>query len=96
MPNRPLLLTGVLILAILAGFGAAFAAGQLKTTYPTAARLEAAAGLPVIGAIGEVVTAAQPALRRKQLRWFAGGAGARALAYVALIGVEFLQRSFAA
>lgn len=95
-PNRPLLLTGVLVAGLLGGAGAAFGLAQLKTTYPTAARLERASGLPVIGSIGEVVTAAQSALRVKQLRLFAGGAGALAFAYVALIGVEFLQRGLAA
>lgn len=95
-PNRPLLLTGVLIVGIGLGVGAAFALGQLRTTYPTASRLEKAAGLPVIGAIGEVVTAAQLALRRKRLRVFAGAAAGLAVAYVALIGVEFLQRGLAA
>ena len=95
-PNRPLLLTGVLIAGMLGGAGAAFGLAQLKTTYPTAARLESAAGLPVIGSIGEVVTQAQTALRAKRLKLFAGGAGALAVAYVALIGVEFLQRGLAA
>lgn len=95
-PNRPLLLTGVLFAGALGGMGVAFGLAQLRTTYPTAARLESAAGLPVIGAIGEVVTAAQIALRTKRRRLFAGGAGALAFAYLALIGVEFLQRGLAA
>ena len=95
-PNRPLLLTGVLIVALCGGIGVAFALGQLKTTYPTAARLEAASGLPVIGSIGEVVTAAETALRRQRLRYFAGGLGGLGVVYVALLGVEFLQRGLAA
>ncbi|HEU4960270.1 MAG TPA: XrtA system polysaccharide chain length determinant [Sphingomonas sp.] len=95
-PNRPLLLTGVLIVALGGGIGVAFALGQLKTTYPTAARLEAASGLPVIGSIGEVVTAGQAALRRQRLRYFAGALGGLGVAYVALLGVEFLQRGLAA
>jgi len=95
-PNRPLLLTGVLIVALCGGIGVAFALGQLKTTYPTAARLEAASGLPVIGSIGEVVTAGEAALRRQRLRYFAGALGGLGVAYVALLGVEFLQRGLAA
>ena len=95
-PNRPMLLAGVLIAGIGGGIGAAFALGQLKTTYPTAGRLEKSSGLPVIGSIGEVVTRAQINDRRRQLRWFAGGAAALAIAFVALIGVEFLQRGLAA
>ena len=95
-PNRPLLLTGVLIAGLAGGLGAAFLLGQLRTTFPTAGRLERAADLPVIGAIGEVVTLAQRLDRRRKLRWFAGGAASLGVAYVALIGVEFVQRGMAA
>jgi polysaccharide chain length determinant protein (PEP-CTERM system associated) len=95
-PNRPMLLTGVLIAAIGAGIGAAFAMGQLQTTFATATRLERATGMPVIGSIGEMVTAAQIAARRRTLAYFGGGAAALAVAYVALLGVEMLQRGLAA
>ena len=95
-PNRPLLLTGVLIVGLAGGLGVAFALGQLKTTFATAARLEKASGLPVIGSIGEVVTAGQQAIRRQRLRYFAGALGGIGIAYIALLGVEFLQRGLAA
>lgn len=95
-PNRPLLLTGVLLAAIVGGIGGAFALGQVQTSFATAARLEAATGMPVIGSIGEMVTPAAEALRRRQLSWLAGGAAALAAAYVALLGVEMLQRGLAA
>ncbi|KQS01427.1 chain-length determining protein [Sphingomonas sp. Leaf357] len=95
-PNRPMLLTGVLIVAIGGGIGAAFAFGQLKTTFATAARLERATGMPVIGSIGEAVTAAQIAARRRNLMYFGGGAAALGAAYVALLGVEMVSRGLAA
>lgn len=95
-PNRPLLLTGVLIAGLGAGVAAAFALGKLTTTFPTAAKLEKASGMPVIGSIGEVVTAAQTAMRRRKLVLFAGGVAALCFAYVGLIGVEFLQRGMGA
>lgn len=95
-PNRPLLLTGVLLAGICGGIGAAFAMGQLQTTFATASRLERATGMPVIGSIGEMVTRAQIASRRRKLAYFGGGAGALALAYVALLGVEMLQRGLVA
>ena len=95
-PNRPMLLTGVLIAALGAGIGAAFAFGQLRTTFPTASRLERATGMPVIGSIGEMVTDAQRAIRLKHFTCFVGGSGGLVAAYVALIGVEFLQRGLAA
>ena len=91
-PNRPLLLTGVLIVGIAGGIGAAFALSRLRTTFATAGRLERASGMPVIGSIGEVVTRAQTEFREKRMKLFYGGAGALAFAYVALLGVEFVQR----
>ncbi len=95
-PNRPMLLTGVLIAGLGAGIGGAFALGQLRTTFPTASRLERATGMQVIGSIGEMVTEAQRAVIRKRLSYFVGGTGGLMAAYVALIGVEFLQRGLAA
>src|SRR3546814_7661266 len=41
-PNRPLLLLAVLVVGVGGGVGAAFAQGQLRTTYSTATRLERA------------------------------------------------------
>lgn len=95
-PNRPMLLTGVLIAGLAAGIGAAFALGQLRTTFTTAGRLERATGMPVIGSISEMVTDAQRALRAKRLTYFVGGIGALVASYVALVGVEFLQRGLIA
>ena len=95
-PNRLLLLTGVLVAGLAAGIGAAFALGQLRGTFATAPKLERATGLPVIGTIGEVVTRAQDQLRARRLKMFAGGAAGLGVAYVALLGVEILQRGMAA
>lgn len=95
-PNRPLLLSAVLLLALGGGIGAAFAHGQLKTTYPTATRLERASGLPVIGSITEVVRADERALRRKRCVQFAGGAVALVGVWALLMVVEFVQRSMVA
>ncbi len=95
-PNRPMLLTAVLIAGLGAGIGAAFAISHLRATFATAGKLERATGMPVIGSIGEMVTDAQRAMRAKRLTYFAGGTGGLVVAYVALIGVEFLQRGLAA
>jgi polysaccharide chain length determinant protein (PEP-CTERM system associated) len=95
-PNRMLLLTGVLIAGLGAGVGAAFALGQLRSTFATGARLEKAAGIPVIGSIGEVVTRVQSEQRRRKLKMFLGGTAALGAAYVLLLGVEILQRGLAA
>ncbi|HVJ03377.1 MAG TPA: XrtA system polysaccharide chain length determinant [Sphingomonas sp.] len=95
-PNRPLLLVGVLIAGLGAGVGAAFALAKLTTTFSTASRLEKASGMPVIGSIGEVLTVAQLATRRRDLRLFAGGAGALGLAFVGMLGLEMIQRGMGA
>jgi polysaccharide chain length determinant protein (PEP-CTERM system associated) len=95
-PNRMLLLTGVLLAGLAAGVGAAFALSQVRTTFPTAQRLERASGMSVIGSIGEVVTRLQVEQRQRKLKLFAGGVGALAAAYVLLLGVEVLQRGMAA
>ncbi|TVV76130.1 XrtA system polysaccharide chain length determinant [Sphingomonas solaris] len=95
-PNRPLLLALVLVLGIAGGVGAAFAKAQLQTTYATAERLARASGLPVLGAVGEVLTPANIVDRRKRLVWFAGGAGALGACFALLLLVEFVQRGMMA
>jgi polysaccharide chain length determinant protein (PEP-CTERM system associated) len=94
-PNRPLLLLGVLVLGIAAGVGVAFALGQLKGTFPTAARLERALGLPVAGSISQAVSAAQVAIEKQRMKWFAGASGGLAAVCLLLIAVEFVQRGMA-
>lgn len=94
-PNRPLLLLGVLIVGIGAGVGTAFAMGQLKGSFPTAARLEKAVGVPVIGSITQTVSAAQKAVERQRLKYFAGASGGLAAVCLLLILVEFIQRGLA-
>ncbi|SFR83432.1 XrtA system polysaccharide chain length determinant [Sphingomonas jatrophae] len=95
-PPRPLLLFGVLIVALGAGVAGAFALGQLKTTYTTPEKLAQASGLPVLGAIGEVVTPGRAAAARQRLVWFAGGSGALAACCALLLVVEFVRRGLVA
>ena len=94
-PNRPLLLLGVLVLGIAAGVGVAFALGQLKGSFSTAARLERAIGLPVAGSISQVRSAAQQAVEKQRLKWFAAASGGLAGVCLLLIAVEFVQRGMA-
>lgn len=92
-PNRPLFLTLVLVAALGGGIAAAFLKGQLQTTFPTPNRLAAATGLPVLGAVRELVGKGERAHRRRRLAILAGGGGALAASYVALMALEFWQRS---
>ena len=95
-PNRPLLLIAVLIAGLGGGVAAAFGLGKLTTTFSTASRLEKASGMPVIGSIAQVLTAAQIEMRRKNLMMFAGATAGLVVAFVGLLGVEFLQRGLGA
>ncbi|WP_321324122.1 XrtA system polysaccharide chain length determinant [uncultured Parasphingorhabdus sp.] len=95
-PNRPLLLAMVLIAGIGGGVGTAFAMGHVQTSYPTAARLEKASGLPVIGSVSQIVTSAQREIQKKKLRLFFGTSGALFGVFGMLMVVEFIQRGMVA
>jgi polysaccharide chain length determinant protein (PEP-CTERM system associated) len=95
-PNRPLLLTGVLLVALGGGVAAAFGLSKLSGNFSTTAQLERASGMPVIGSIGEVISDAQTALRKRKLQMFAAAMGGLAFAWVALLGLEMFQRGVAA
>lgn len=91
-PKRPLLLAAVLFAGIAGGIGGAFALGQLSASYPTAAKLEAASGLPVIGSISQMLTQAQRDERKRKLRMYLGSAGALVGVFLVLLMIEFIQR----
>ena len=95
-PNRPLLLVMLRIAGIGGGIGAAFAMGQLQTSYPTAEKLEKASGLPVIGSVSQIMTNAQRAINKKKLRIFYGTSGALFGVFGMLMIVEFIQRGMVA
>ena len=94
-PNRPLFLALVLFAGLSAGAAAAFALGHLQTSYPTAAKLERASGLPVIGSISQMLTGEQRIERKRKLKLFVGGAAALVGVFVLLLVVEFIQRGMA-
>lgn len=95
-PNRPLLLAIVLVAGICGGIGAAFALGQLRTSYPTVTKLQQASGLPVLGAISHTLTGEARAQRKKSLRYFAGASAALGAVFLCLLGLEFVQRGMVA
>ncbi|WP_242123201.1 XrtA system polysaccharide chain length determinant [Sphingobium sp. Sx8-8] len=94
-PNRPLLLVGIWVLGMGAGIGTAFAMAQIKGGFPNAARLEKIMGVPVIGSISQTVGAAQAAVEKQRLKWFAGASGGLAALCLLLIVIEFVQRGLA-
>ena len=95
-PNRPLFLTLILMVAVGAGAGAAFVAGQLQTTFPTQGRLAAGTGLPVLGTLSEVLTAPERLRRRQGVRRLVAAGAALGFGYAVLLAVEFWQRSLGA
>ena len=95
-PNRPLLLFAVLVIAIGAGVACAVAASQIRSSFATAAKLEAATGLQVLGSISQTITATARAFNRRRMTWFAGGSVALGGVFVLLLAVEFVQRSMVA
>lgn len=95
-PNRPVLLFAVLLVGVVGGAGAAWAQGQIRTSYSTADRLARATGMTVLGSIPEMFTEAQDVVRKQRLRWFSGAAAGLAGAYLLLLIVEFVQRGLMA
>lgn len=94
-PNRWLLLPLVLFAGLGAGAATAFALGHLQTSYPTAAKLERASGLPVIGSISQMLTSEQRVERKRKLRLFFSGSAALVGVFVLLLIVEVIQRGLA-
>ena len=67
-PNRLILLSAVLILALGAGAGTAYLRAKLTTSYSTPAALAAASGLPVLGSVSFVRGERQQEARARQMR----------------------------
>lgn len=95
-PNRPLLLIAVLIVGLGAGVAAAFAAGQLRSTFTTTAKLERATGLPVLGAISENLTETARAMAKRRMRQFYLASGGLGGVFVLLMVAELVQVSMVA
>ncbi len=95
-PNRPLLLTMMLIMGLGAGGGLAFALSQIKMTYANANRLEKATGLPVIGSVSAVVGQSQREQSRQKLLYFGGCAAALGGVWLLLLMIEAWQRGMVA
>jgi polysaccharide chain length determinant protein (PEP-CTERM system associated) len=91
-PDRPLLLTGVLLFGLLTGIGVAFGMSQLQAKYVNAPRLEKASGLRVIGSISESLTFSQKTDRKRRMKLFYAGGAALAGVFALLLVVEMVQR----
>ena len=90
------LLLGVLFAGLGAGIAAAFAIGQLRSTFATTAKLERALNLPVLGAVTQTLTDTARKLQRKRMRQFALASGGLGGLFMVLMAVEFVQRGMVA
>ena len=91
-PNRPLLLFGVLIVALGAGAGVGFGIGYLRSTFATAGALEESLDLPVLGTISYTPTEIVRVFHAKRTRQFLAASGALGGLFLILLAVEFVQR----
>jgi polysaccharide chain length determinant protein (PEP-CTERM system associated) len=89
-PNRPLLLFGVLIVGIGAGFAAAYAMGQLKSSFATPQKLERTFDLPVIGSISLTVSDAARLIEKRRSTQFAAACGALVAIFMVLVAIEIV------
>ena len=66
-PNRPALISMVMVLALGAGIGLALVLSQIRPTFSDEKRLRELSGLPVFGTVAMAWTEAQRSRRRKGL-----------------------------
>lgn len=92
-PNRPLMLSLVLLAGLGAGAFTAFVASQVHTTFPTSARLQGNFDLPVLGSVSEIVSTQQYAQNRMWLVGFGVLALGLLAIYAALLVSELIQRA---
>lgn len=96
-PNRPMLLSGVLLAGIAVGFAVAYLLEQLKPVFRTARTLAEITGRPVYGAVRRIGVARDSAAIRLDTLKFSGLAAALMLLYFAVLvlhetGVRFAHR----
>ena len=93
-PNRPLLLSMVLLVALAGGAGIAFLLSQIRPVVVDRAALADITEYPVLGSVTMIWNEAQLQSRRKKLIAWAATVGSLISAYVVLLGISFfLARS---
>ncbi len=84
-PNRPLLLTGVLMLSLLAALALAYGLNLLRPVFQNVRSLADVTGLPVIGQVSRTVTAQHATTMRLNMLAFSGCAAALVVAFAVVM-----------
>ena len=84
-PNRPRLISLVLLVALGGGLGVAFLIAQLRPTFSDERRLKEVSGLPVLGTVAMAWTDAEKKRRRRGLAGFVLSVLSLLSAYVAVM-----------
>ena len=89
-PNRPLLLSAVLLLALAGGAGVAFLISQIRPVIVDRTGISDITEYPVLGSVTMVWNNQQLKARRKKLITWMATLGSLVSAYAVLLGVSFL------
>jgi hypothetical protein len=89
-PNRPLLISVVLVVALGGGAGLAFLLAQLRPTIPDERRLRAVGQLAVFGSVALCMSDRQRRARKKNLMAFVGTLFALLSGYAGVLAVLLL------
>lgn len=91
-PNRLLLLPLALLAAIAAGMAISFAISQLRSVFYDPRSLTDAVGLPLLGTVSLILSDAELASRKTDVKKFAGAAGALVLMFaVGMVAFSLLS-----
>jgi polysaccharide chain length determinant protein (PEP-CTERM system associated) len=89
-PHRPKLLTAVLILALIAGGGLAYALNQLRPVVGSPTMLRQMTGLPVLAVVGCAFPTRTAITRRGEVRWFSLAVTCLIAGFVVIIVLSYL------
>ncbi|MCQ9372897.1 Wzz/FepE/Etk N-terminal domain-containing protein [Methyloversatilis sp. XJ19-13] len=93
-PNRLLLLSVIIVVALLSGFAASFLTSQIRPVFNDGKRLAEVAEVPVLGSISMLFQNERKKLERRRNVFFYGGIGCLIATYGAFLGfVSFAMRA---